>query len=79
MREGWKCPACSRINSPDVTVCPCSEGGAAAVPAVPLAPVPGGNVGITAPWQQTYTAGTTWPAGTMTTTWRGSTITYDAA
>jgi hypothetical protein len=79
MREGWKCPSCSRINSPDITVCPCSDGGAA-IPAVPLAPVPGGNAGITPPWRQTN-AGTVWPLPvTVSTTWpTGSTVTYGAA
>lgn len=35
MREGWKCPACHRINAPHIDACPCSEG-SAGVPAVPL-------------------------------------------
>jgi hypothetical protein len=72
MREGWKCPACSRILSPDVQVCPCSEGGAS-VPASPVrpAPAPGtGAVYYTGPTGGgvVSTTGTAWEGVTITTT-----------
>ena len=75
MREGWKCPACHRINSPDLDSCPCSEGGAS-VPAVPLKPVPPpGTITITAPdlpgvvlYGTGTTTGTAWEGVTFTVT-----------
>jgi hypothetical protein len=75
MREGWKCPACKRINSPDLSGCPCSEGGAS-VTADPLRPVggSGGTFERAAP-----TTIYTWPSGggsvTSGTTWQGVTLT----
>ena len=27
MREGWACPRCHRVLSPDLHVCPCSPAG----------------------------------------------------
>ena len=75
MREGWKCPACQRINSPDHNSCPCSEGGAS-VPSVPLKPVPPppAAVTITAPDMPGAilyggtTTGTAWEGVTFTVT-----------
>ena len=72
MREGWRCPSCSRILAPHMDFCDC--GGSAGVTTVvpPITPslIPG----------TTVTTGTTWPTGgTVTTTWRGTTLTYRAA
>ena len=25
VRQGWECPGCGRMNSPDVKVCPCTK------------------------------------------------------
>jgi len=51
MREGWRCPACSRINSPDLDWCPCSGGSAGVMaPATPV--YPGTSGGTT-----TFTSG----------------------
>ena len=49
MREGWRCPACKRINSPDLDGCPCSEGGAGVATVTPIAPI--APTTLTATWE----------------------------
>ena len=71
MREGWICPACQRVLNPDLPVCPCSEGGAAA-PAAPLAPVTPMPTATGAPLPQSpYTVTLTPPAATTVWTTGG--------
>ena len=71
MREGWKCPACHRINSPDLDACPCSGGSTGVLArATPIYPgtsggtmtiTPGGSLSIV-----TGTGGTAWQGVTFT-------------
>ena len=73
MREGWKCPACSRINSPDLDWCPCS-GGSAGVTA-PATPIYPGTSGGTTTIMQPLTS-TTWQGGGGGGGAPGVTVTY---
>ena len=70
MREGWKCPACQRINSPDLDSCPCSGGSAGVMaPATPVYPGTSGG---------TWTTGGGGGGGAGGTT-PGITVTYHVA
>lgn len=64
MNAPWQCPSCSRILAPHIDVCPCSDPGAAGVPAVPLTPLE----------PDSATAGLTISGCTAGTRWEGVTI-----
>ena len=81
MREGWKCPACKRINSPDLDNCPCSGGGASVRVTTVYPGTGGGSATIDVPVSTTIAPMTTGGGslsvitGTTGTAWEGVTIT----
>lgn len=72
MREGWKCPACQRINSPDLDACPCSGGSAGVTAPLPASsPFPGGGTIAPCPFPGSTITVT---GGVTGTAWEGVTF-----